>query len=85
MKTCNTCAHWGKEEDQELGVRKCAAVPMLFDSFTWSENFDRRVIRPECANKKAFVQDGSDYYASLRTRADFGCNQWEAASTGSKP
>jgi hypothetical protein len=27
----------------------------------------------ECKNQKAFVSDGSDYYAELTTLGDFGC------------
>jgi len=34
---------------------------------------------PKYENQKAFVQNGSDYYASLLTKADFSCAHFEAA------
>jgi hypothetical protein len=32
-------------------------------------------LKSEYANQKAFVSDGSDYYAELSTTKDFGCTE----------
>lgn len=83
MKTCATCRFWGlpggeteqaatriREDSIEAGfwnkVRPCGAVAMPDDS-----------IGPHAysmpSGARAEVVDGSGYYASLRTREDFGC------------
>jgi len=82
MTTCATCKYWGEESWQELGLRKCNKVIPLWDATAWDEDFTTKAIKPEHADKKAFAQDGSDYYACLKTMGDFGCNQFEAASKG---
>lgn len=77
MTTCNTCKHWGSDRDlQEVpGVRSCTAVPMYWEVTDWGDksNDYKRTLKPEYANTKAFVQDGSDYSATLLTLPDFGC------------
>lgn len=78
--TCETCKHWGRDDDdylQEVGIKQCVVVPMLWDSYEWSKDRDHRVLKAECAGNLAFVKDGSDYYASLFTRPNFACNQHE--------
>ena len=75
---CKTCAHWGfvDKEYRELpllGV--CKAVPQLWDATEWSAEAGERIVRKKYAGRLAFVEDGSAYYAALRTFADFGCVQ----------
>lgn len=78
MGNCEGCKYWDTESwMQERDVRKCKRVPMLWDAFDWTADGDGRVLTPEYAWAKAFVQDGSDYTASLITAADFGCTQFE--------
>ena len=78
MNTCETCKHWGEFGYQLHEVRECEAVPMLWESFEWTKDYNGRVLKAGFENKQAFVQDGSDYSAALYTKKDFGCNQWEA-------
>ena len=83
---CKSCKHWEKpqsEHGEVLGLGKCLAVVQLWDATKWEDDDDPgvdvcfRVLKNEYKEKMAFVQDGSDYYAALRTFADFGCVQYE--------
>jgi len=80
-KACKTCRHWDTSAPYQpgkgLGLGECKAVVMLWDATRWSEDGESREIVSEHAGKKAFVQDGSDYTASLFTLADFACTQYE--------
>jgi hypothetical protein len=77
MKTCETCAHW-EVWKSEAGFKKdmgeCNMVVMWWNATEWEfNNGDRVIMSPRYDNQRAFVQDGSDYRASLYTRKDFGC------------
>ena len=81
MQTCKTCTYWLPPESpygEIRGVGKCQAVVQFWNATEWdydeTNDFGRR-LRPEYADKLAFVQDGSDYYAELKTLPDFGCVQ----------
>lgn len=83
-RKCATCKHWHGEQNADE-TRTCAAVPMLWDATEWSED-GRRVTSPKFANTLAFVTDGSDYFAALLTKPDFGCVMHEPApQTEAKP
>lgn len=75
MRTCSTCAWWSREkENPPLNLRKCNYMEMYSDASYWEKETDIRVsLRPEYKDKKAFVEDGSSYYAELMTMPDFGC------------
>ena len=82
MQTCKTCAHWVPEEAQygELrGIGICLAVVQFWAATEWGPDDDPtdfgRLLKPEYADKLAFVKDSSDYYAELKTLPDFGCVQ----------
>lgn len=82
MERCKTCKHWQKPETdygEVPGTGACKAVPQFWDVTEWSEDFDKRTLKPEYAGRLAFVQDGSDYHAVLKTLPDFGCVQHEPA------
>ncbi len=86
--TCGTCRHWGaprpedyeevtpaiKADSERLGmwdkIRPCGAVYS-------SESDGVHCFVSPPRDRKAVVCDGSGYYASLRTAADFGCTMWE--------
>jgi hypothetical protein len=81
MKTCSTCEHW-RPWDREGAVREtfranmgnCSMVVMWWDASEWlDEEPYTREISPKYKDQRAFVQDASDYSASLYTRKDFGC------------
>lgn len=80
MNTCETCVHWRKWEtnaNYKANIGECKMVVLWWDASEWvdddNENGCTRIISPKYDNQRAFVQDGSDYKASLFTRNDFGC------------
>ena len=83
MERCETCKYWNTADQYQsvrsLGLGECKAVVMLWDASEWAEDGESRQFIAEHADKKAFVQDGSDYTAALYTMPDFGCTQHETA------
>jgi hypothetical protein len=82
MERCKTCKHWAKPESdygEVPGTGTCVAVIQFWSATKWSDDYDKRTLRPEAVGKLAFVQDGSDYHAELKTLSDFGCVQHESA------
>lgn len=82
MKTCETCAHWQPEKGYERlkDIGNCKMVIMFWDTTEWSKE-GYLVTKEEYKNQKAYVQDGSDYHASLHTRKDFGCSEHKEKNT----
>lgn len=83
MHTCETCKFWRRatseySPEKDLALGKCGAIPMLWNATGWNDEGDKRVVLPEYAQTKAFAQDGSDYRATLFTKADFGCVMYES-------
>lgn len=80
---CATCKHWEKTGEYEtgygLGLGRCKAIPMFWDSTEWEEDLEGRKFRDEFKDTKAFAQDGSDYRAIVLTRPDFGCVSYDTA------
>lgn len=77
---CETCKYWEEPENEfgEVpGTGTCKAVVQFWDATEWSADADARVLSKEFVGRLAFVQDGSDYYAALKTFPDFGCVQHE--------
>lgn len=82
MNLCKTCKHWrvieaGWTSTPRHDIGDCGRVLLFWDATEWREESDFRELKPENANDLAFVQDGSDYMASLLTRPEFGCIQHE--------
>lgn len=80
-RTCGTCRHWrpfGSEESHHRDVEgfgTCGKAEMY-------DSYDHK----EVAKRWQFcVIDGSDYFAALKTRESFGCNQWEAKENPTFP
>lgn len=78
--TCGSCRHWDQES------RK---VPTLYlDDEPYEEPIpggwggcERIIHRRHETDEEgevAFLSDGSGYYAALTTKAEFGCQLWEA-------
>jgi hypothetical protein len=82
-RECRNCAHWQPADEYEtghsLGVGRCGAAPMLWDSTEWDDEGEARAFTSASADKTAFVQDGSDYIARLYTKPQHGCTMWIAA------
>ena len=81
MNTCKTCAKRDNEPVKGWSLPwilyECCAVPMIMEATEWTEDGER-VVTEQFRNCSAFVQDASDYSASLYVRADFGCVMWKA-------
>jgi hypothetical protein len=54
---------------------KCFAVPMIMEATEWNTEGEREV-KHNFIGTSAFVQDASDYSATLYVRDDFGCVMW---------
>jgi hypothetical protein len=52
---------------------------MFWKSTEWAKEGDKRQWTAEAESKTAFVQDSSDYSASLYTKAEHGCTMHEQA------
>ena len=86
MTTCATCLYWSKPEEDDddfiacedrLIFGKCRKIIMFETATDWSEDGTQFGLKPEFADLKAAVKDGSSYYAALLTKAEFGCVHWE--------
>lgn len=78
MERCKTCKHWKKPKGEfgEIpGVGICMATAQFWDAAEWASDGESRILKPAYADRLAFVQDGSDYLAELKTMPDFGCVQ----------
>ena len=77
---CRDCVHWGGEhlhwDAEKMDLKECARTMNLFEALTWGEG-EKPHQTEKALKNKAFVQDGSNYWALLYTRADFGCVQFE--------
>ena len=72
MKHCETCKHWEEKGTYTKGVGKCHNIDMIDNDVEWSQG-EGRVLRKGREHVKAFVEDGSSYYAALLPTKDFGC------------
>jgi len=78
--TCKDCKHWDISDGvtkRLLDIGECKAVVMFWDATDWSQTGDARVLLDEHKDCTSFVQDGSDYTASLLTMGKFSCNRFE--------
>lgn len=74
MKNCGTCMYWEYTESRKLqGFGKCHGISMSWDATEWDQQTGCLVLTKENKHVKAFVEDGSDYYAALIPSKDFGC------------
>ena len=97
MKTCEHCKHWkvnntrGYDPWRSLRApyvfRNCVRAVPLWDASEYDDVGDEyvRKLDAENADRKFFAQDGSDYIATVITRNDFGCLEFERLDTPSDP
>lgn len=88
-KTCGSCRHWGRPENDSGVFRSCTAVihdkksvteqDDEFESWPWLDEEEKAEIRA-VRRHLAVVRDGSGYAAALKCRADFGCRLWREKS-----
>lgn len=81
MNRCATCKFFGPEitmwssgygELMPTGFHACARVKHIRESEL-------------LAGERAFMEDGSGYFAALRVRDDFGCVEWMVRDDGFEP
>lgn len=88
LNRCKTCAHWCQPINKRIEIPSigiCDAVVMYWDATKWSYGDEiTRSLKPEYKGSLAFVQDASDYSASLMTLPAFGCVQWAAKAEGNE-
>jgi hypothetical protein len=84
MMRCDQCKYWAINKDNEqlnrFGLGECIKTKPFWECSEWNSMDDNdylRVLKPEFAELKMFVQDGSDYTAHLYTAPDFGCIHFE--------
>ena len=92
-RQCGTCTHWGghypepdaikfkhhpckriQHDDKWETSPQAVKYPETYDEETTKDALDK----VENFGDSAVVQDGSGYYAVLKTREDFGCIYWDA-------
>lgn len=78
---CKDCAYWEepRKYDDTKTLGYCNKAKQLWDETEWQEVGDSI----ECVEKNPtllmYVEDGSSYYAVLRTKPDFFCAHYEEA------
>jgi hypothetical protein len=80
MSTCAECKHWDRTPEEFFdvpGLRSCHATPQLWDATEWDVDAER-VVKTKYKDALAFVQDGSDYHATLYTMPTFFCAMFAA-------
>ena len=78
--TCAECKFYEPKSDYDIRgivVGRCLKVKMFWDCTEWKDVGGDYVRVSTDATQKFFVQDGSDYSASLLPTPEFGCNQGE--------
>ncbi len=76
--SCRDCKYWkapGPNDYREVtDLGECSHAPMFWNATKWREEPEEgRTYLPEYVDRLFFVQDGSDYYATLLTKENFYC------------
>ena len=85
---CDGCQYWINDPEENYravsGIGECKKAVELWDATEWVKNegdgYTERLVKPELADQMSFVQDGSDYSASLWTKPEFFCAHHQAIS-----
>ncbi|MCP3674979.1 MAG: hypothetical protein GY829_10995 [Gammaproteobacteria bacterium] len=75
-KKCKNCGSWDDVNKDGMGIGLCNAADELFRCSEWDPAFEPIQINDDCKDTMMFCQDGSDYKASLYTRAEHYCSCW---------
>lgn len=82
---CDECKFWNLKEGKDYaGTGLCTKAQPLWEVSEWEQEYDeadherwKRGLKPQFADLKVFVQDGSDYRAIMLTAPDFFCAHFE--------
>lgn len=76
MSFCKSCKYWKLDAQHPgLGLGHCTRAKMLWDNTQWDDDYTARKFSDR-NHAGMFVQDGSDYHASLFTLPTFGCTEF---------
>ncbi len=75
-KKCKNCGSWDDINKDNLGIGLCNAADELFKCTEWKHEEETLLFVDGCEDIMMFCQDGSDYKASLYTRAEHSCGCW---------
>ena len=77
---CDLCEHWTAPAPKDcLAFGVCGYANMLCEMTVWkkADNETTEVLKPEFADRRFAVMDGSSYHAELNTKADFFCAHFQ--------
>lgn len=75
MKKCETCKNWEPNNRTMFlpDFGKCHGIGMNYSHTEWCDDEEATQLKEESKHILAFVEDGSDYYAALICKKEFGC------------
>jgi hypothetical protein len=89
--SCSRCEYWDLPESGKYdgieNLGRCKKVVMVWIASEWiakGPSLCKRCVKSGYAGQMSFVNDGSDYYAELWTKAEFFCAHFQAKETANK-
>ena len=91
---CDDCRHWEPEPESYRaikGIGECTKAVELWETTEWTkdesgeDSYCDRTVKAEYIDQMSFVQDGSDYSASLWTKPEFFCAHYDPELEGETP
>ena len=76
QQRCKDCKWWGTEHEDAYCFRTCQRVKC--DRNEYSGGYYYSAKSESIFDEPAVAVDGGDYFAALRTQADFGCVLFES-------
>ena len=75
MNNCGTCKYWESNARSMFlpDFGKCHGIEMNYDHTEWTDKRSTAQLKEGSKHILAFVEDGSDYYAALICKKEFGC------------
>lgn len=83
---CVDCRHWTRRNGDDSGLwdseTDAAANRAAYEQWGHCATAFSEGAEPQFPGTKAYAEDYESYKATLLTREDFGCVQWEAHPSG---
>lgn len=75
MNNCGTCKYWESSARSMFlpDFGKCHGIEMNYNHTEWTDRRSTAQLKEGSKHILAFVEDGSDYYAALICKKEFGC------------
>jgi len=75
---CKDCMFWeAPKESDDLQIGYCNKATQIWNATEWRDVNGETTLVEIDPTLLMYVQDGSDYYAGLRTKPDFFCAHYE--------